>query len=95
MNLQLQDSRLHDGNGVFLHVVHMLQQTKHAPTQSLAADLVIAMLSKHCNRLARGLVLPSIQGLAHSLGAFDCGQVLKVVVNSNNLKVLVFPVLLT
>lgn len=87
MYLQLQDSRRHDGNGVFLHMVHMLQQSEHAPTQALAADFIQAMLSKDSYLLARGVVPTSAEGLAHPHDALDCRQLLKLVAYSTNLKV--------
>ena len=86
MALQLQDSRLYDGKGVFLHLVQMLQQNEDASSQSLAADLIQAMLSDEC-------IAPETVPFASAVGlptlhhSFDCAQLLEVITSSNNLKV--------
>ena len=84
---QLQDSRLHAGDGVFLHMVRMLQQGEHAPTQGLAAAFFQALLSKDSFYFARGIMPTSAQGLAQPHDALDCRQLLQLVAYCNNLKV--------
>ena len=83
----LQDSRLHNGNGVFLHMVHMLQSSEDAPSQGLAADLIQAMLGGECTSLGIGLVPASAVGLTHTNAAFDVNQLLQLIIKSNHIKV--------
>ena len=85
----LQDSRLHEGNGVFLHMVHMLQSSEDGPTQGLAADFIQAMLSSECASFGMGFVPASAVGLNHTNAAFDVNQLLQLIINSNHVKVCV------
>ena len=82
--MTLQDSRLHEGNGVFLHIVHLLQNSEHPTSQSLAADLIQAMLSDECALLGHGGVPPSAIGLAASNAAFRPHQLLQLVGSSSS-----------
>lgn len=85
MALQLQDSRRHDGKGVFLHIVQLLQQNEDASSQNLAADLIHALFSNGCialeDRSAHSLTLPVLH---HS---FDCNPLVELITSSNKLKV--------
>ena len=87
MALQLQDSRLHNGKGVFLHIVQLLQQGEDASSQSLAADLIQAMLSDHGIAL-EDLPFASTKGLPTLHHSFDCNGLLEIIASSNKLKVL-------
>ena len=87
MALQLQDSRAHDGKGVFLHIVKLLQQDGDASSQSVAADLIQAMLSDDCIALenvpfASTLEFPALHR------SFDCNRLLEIISSSNEIKVL-------
>ena len=87
MALQLQDSRLHDGKGVFLHILQLLQQDEDASSQSLAADLIQAMFSDGCIALEDVLFAGSM-GLPKLHHSFDCSRLLEIITSSNKLKVL-------
>lgn len=85
MALQLQDSRQHDGKGVFLHIVQLLQQDEDAPSQNLAADLIQALLSDSYIALVPSADTLMLPHLHHS---FDCNPLVEVITSSNKLKVL-------
>lgn len=86
MALQLQDSRQHNGKGVFLHIVQMLQQDEDASSQSLAADLIQAMLSDDCIAL-EDVPFASTVGFPNLHHSFDCNRLLEVITSSNKIKV--------
>lgn len=85
----MQDSELHNGSGVYLHMVQLLQQNMDVASQGLAADLIQAMLNSHGNMVATGLVSASTKVLSvpHLPPAFDCTQLLEIITSSSNLKV--------
>ena len=91
MDFQLQDSSKNDGRGVFLDMVQLLQQDGDASRQgqSVAADLIQAMLSSYCDILALEKAPANAIGLPHLHQAFDCNGLLDVLVSSKNPKVLV------
>lgn len=95
MNLQLQDSEFHKGHGVFLHVVQLLQQNEDATSQSLAADLIQAMLSGHAKLISTEMVSVNTKALSFpSLhDAFDCTPLLQAITSSSSLRVFPFELL--
>lgn len=89
VELQVQDSKLHNGSGVYLHMVQLLQQDEDAASQNVAADLVQAMLSSYGNLVATGMVSANTKvfNVPYLPPAFNCAQLLEVITRSSNLKV--------
>ena len=85
----MQDSELHNGSGVYLHMVQLLQQNEDAASQGLAADLIQAMLSSYSNLAASGMMSasPKVLNVPHVPPAFDCTRLLEIITSSSNLKV--------
>ena len=89
LDLQVQDSKLHNGNGVYLHMVNLLQQGEDAASQGLAADLFQALLSSYGNLIGKHWVSTSTKvcSVPHLPPAFNCSRLLEVISSSSNLKV--------
>ena len=89
MDFHVQDSKLHNGSGVYLHMVHLLQQDEDDASRGLAADLFRAIMSSHGNLIATEMVSASTKMLnvPRLPPAFNCARLLEVITSSSNFKV--------